>query len=484
MKTALWWMRRDLRLSDNQALSAALSQAGQVLPVFVRDPTLLNSPLAGEKRLAFLYDGLRALDNDLHERGSYLVLRSGDPVHVLRELINEVEAEAIFAEADHSPYARRRDEEVARALSLHSYPGVTVHSPEAVVKADGTPYTVFTPFSKAWLKRPWPGRPLPAPGWIGTPSGVRSEGIPASPRLPGETYFQAGESEAQRRLAAFTEEAISRYGDERNRMDLAGTSRLSPYLRFGMLSARQAAEAARRAEASAAGGVSRRSAEAWLNELIWREFYIAIFYHFPHVRRTAFRPALRDIPWTNDPEDYAAWLQGRTGYPVVDAAMRQLLQTGWMHNRARMISASFLSKDLLVDWRWGERHFMQHLIDGDPAANNGGWQWTVGTGTDAAPYYRIFNPVTQSMKFDPHGSFIRRFVPELANVPNQFIHNPWMMPPDMQKRLGCLIGKDYPAPIVDHRLARDRIMALYKARHGSIHRRGDAGLVSKEGTHS
>ncbi len=463
MSTAIWWIRRDLRVSDNQALAAALSQAEQVLPVFVLDPKLLNSSYVGEKRLAFLYAGLRALDNDLRQRGSGLVVRSGDPVHVLTDLQREVGAGAILAEADHSPFARRRDQRAARLLPLHLVPGLTVHSPHEVVKADGTPYTVFTPFSKAWLGHPWPGDALPAPDWIPTLAGVMSEDIPASPPLSTQIPFQAGETEAQRRLDAFIENAVYSYGDERNRMDLAGTSGLSPYLRFGMLSARQVVAAARQTEAQATDAQSRRSAETWLNELIWREFYIAILYHFPSVRQTAFRPALRNLAWVNDLDDFDAWAQGRTGYPVVDAAMRQLLQTGWMHNRARMIAASFLTKDLLVDWRWGERHFMQHLIDGDPAANNGGWQWTAGTGTDAAPYFRIFNPVTQSQKFDPDGAFIRRFVPELVNVPNEFIHTPWMMTSDLQTRIGCLIGKDYPAPIVDHKLARERVLSVYKA---------------------
>ena len=463
MSTAIWWIRRDLRVSDNQALAAALSRAEQVLPVFVLDPKLLNSSYVGEKRLAFLYAGLRALDNDLRQRGSGLVVRSGDPVHVLTDLHREVGAGAILAEADHSPFARRRDQRAARRLPLHLTPGLTVHSPHEVVKADGTPYTVFTPFSKAWLGHPWPGDPLPAPHWIPTLAGVKSEDTPASLPLSAQIPFQAGETEAQRRLDAFIENAVYNYGDVRNRMDLAGTSGLSPDLRFGMLSARQAVAAARQTEAQVTDAESRRSAETWLNELIWREFYIAILYHFPSVRQTAFRPALRNLSWVNDLDDFDAWAQGRTGYPVVDAAMRQLLQTGWMHNRARMIAASFLTKDLLVDWRWGERHFMQHLIDGDPAANNGGWQWTAGTGTDAAPYFRIFNPVTQSQKFDPEGAFIRRFVPELVNVPNEFIHTPWKMPSDLQTRVGCLIGKDFPAPIVDHKLARERVLSVYKA---------------------
>jgi deoxyribodipyrimidine photo-lyase len=461
MKRAIWWIRRDLRLSDNQALMAALSLAEEVIPAFVLDPGLLNSAYCGEKRLAFLFDGLRALDADLHRRGSALVVRRGEPLAALAELQRQTGAERIFAEADFSPYARRRDRRLARELPLDLTPGLTVHAPAAVVKADGTPYTVFTPFSKAWLSQPWPGEPLPAPGRIPTPTDILGEAIPVL-RLSGEVPFLAGETQALRLLAAFTSRAIGRYGEERNRMDLAGTSGLSPYLRFGMLSARQAATAARQADARAIDGIARRGAETWLNELIWREFYISILYHFPHVRRMAFRPGMRSIPWINDLEAFTAWAAGRTGYPVVDAAMRQLVQIGWMHNRARMIAASFLTKDLLIDWRWGEKFFMQYLLDGDPAANNGGWQWTAGTGTDAAPYFRVFNPVLQSMKFDPQGAYIRRYIPELANVPPDFIHTPWTMPLHMQKQVGCLIGDNYPAPVIDHGIARQRLLQVYK----------------------
>ncbi len=207
---------------------------------------------------------------------------------------------------------------------------------------------------------------------------------------------------------------------------------------------------------------SRRGAETWLNELIWREFYMMVLYHHPDVLEHAFQPTLRGINWRNDEAEFAAWCQGRTGYPVVDAAMRQLVTTGWMHNRARMIVASFLVKDLLVDWRWGERFFMQHLVDGDPAANNGGWQWTAGVGTDAAPYFRVFNPSLQGARFDPAGAYVRRYVPELANVPAKFIHEPWKMPPEVQRKSGCSIGHDYPLPIVDHALARERVLAAYK----------------------
>ena len=276
--------------------------------------------------------------------------------------------------------------------------------------------------------------------------------------------FPAGEAEAQRRLQAFAAgdgAAIAGYRDGRNRPDLEGTSRLSPYLRFGMLSARQAVVAAQAARRAALTSDARSGSETWLTELIWREFYVSILYHFPHVRSGSFQRQYDRIAWDNDPAAFAAWCEGRTGVPIVDAAMRQLVTTGWMHNRCRMIVASFLVKDLLIDWRWGERFFMRHLVDGDPAANNGGWQWTAGTGTDAAPYFRIFNPVTQGQKFDPDGLYVRRWVPELANVPAKFIHEPWKLPPSDQRRAGCVIGQDYPAPIVDHAWARERTLAAY-----------------------
>ncbi len=243
-------------------------------------------------------------------------------------------------------------------------------------------------------------------------------------------------------------------------MDIDGTSRLSPYLRFGMVSAREAAVAAMEAQAAKDSQTSK-GLSTWLNELIWRDFYIHILYHYPNVSRESFRENLRAIPWGNDLHAFDAWRFGQTGYPVVDAAMRQLTETGWMPNRARMIVASFLVKDLLIDWRWGERWFMEHLIDGDPAANNGGWQWTAGTGTDAAPYFRIFNPVTQGFKFDPNGVYVRRWVPELSNVPDNAIHEPRRLTPVEQLAAGCVIGRDYPHPIVDHALARERTLAAY-----------------------
>lgn len=463
VSTAIWWIRRDLRLGDNQALAAALAAAERVVPVFVLDPALLASPWTGEKRLAFLFDGLRSLDASLRQRGGRLVVRQGEPSTALAALVAETGATVVFAEEDFSPYARRRDEDIARQLPLHLTGGLVVHPPTAVLKDDGAPYTVFTPYSRRWhsLSPPLPASVLAAPEHLATPAGLASLPIPVEPALPAAVPFPAGEAEAQRRLLAFTQAngaAIARYADDRNRPDLEGTSRLSPYLRFGMLSARQAVIAARQAAAAAQ---ARAGAEAWLSELVWREFYVSILYHFPYVRRRSFQPQFDRIAWENDETAFAAWCEGRTGYPIVDAAMRQLAQTGWMHNRARMIAASFLVKDLLVDWRWGERWFMQHLLDGDPAANNGGWQWTAGTGTDAAPYFRVFNPTAQGQKFDPEGEYVRRGVAELARVATKFIHEPWKMPPSEQRRSECVVGSDYPVPIVDHAFARERALAAY-----------------------
>lgn len=463
MKTAIWWIRRDLRLSDNQALTEALRQADTVLPVFILDPTLLASEYTGQARLAFLFGGLRELDNNLKQRGSQLILRRGDPLEVLTGLLRETGAEGIFAEEDYSPYARQRDEQVALSLPLKLSPGVTVFHPDMLLKTDGSPYTVFTPFSRNWRSLLASGSPLPAPNHLNPLPALASLAMPEKPSHPAESSFKAGEQEAERRLSAFTDSAIEDYTEMRNRMDLEGTSQLSPYLRLGMLSARQAVWAARQAAELATTAAAQKGAETWLNELIWREFYAAILYHFPHVRQQSFRAELRNIPWRNDPCGLAAWKAGLTGYPVVDAAMRQLNATGWMHNRARMISASFLTKDLLINWQEGERYFMESLLDGDPASNNGGWQWTAGTGTDAAPYFRVFNPILQGLKFDPQGDYVRRWVPELDLVANKYIHTPWEMPTEVQKQTRCQIDSDYPSPIVDHKLARKRVLLAYRS---------------------
>jgi deoxyribodipyrimidine photo-lyase len=466
MKVALWWVRRDLRLADNPALDMALRHGDAVIPAFILDPGLLSSRFVGPKRLAFLFHGLRELDADLRARGSQLVVRRGDPLGELCSLLGDSGAGGIYAEQDFSPYARRRDRRVADHLPLHLQGGPTVHPPEAIRTRAGGAYRVFTPFSRTWesLPQPGPADVIQAPAHIPSPTaiprGVDLETLPT----PRETPFRPGEAEALRLLRAFTRRksgAIIRYAAERDRLDLEGTSRLSPYLRFGMLSARQAVAAARSIMEDVGGTAAGKGVESWMRQLIWREFFIGALYHFPEARTRGLRPDMAGLAWLNKEEDFAAWCEGQTGYPVVDAAMRQLHQTGWIHNRARMIAASFLVKDLLVDWRWGERWFMQHLVDGDPAANNGGWQWMAGTGTDAAPYFRVFNPVLQGQKYDPVGAFVRRWVPEMEHVDSRYIHRPWGMPEDVQRGAACMIGKDYPAPIVDHAWARERALAAY-----------------------
>lgn len=442
---AIWWIRRDLRLRDNATLHAALAH-GAVIPVFVRDPNL--GGVISARRQSFLWEALTALDVDLRTKGSRLIFRSGTPAAALTKLVKETGATAIFAEEDYTPYARKRDEKVAQSLPLKLVQGQLIHHPLAALKADGKPYTVFTPFSKNWkVLLPPTLEILSAPERMpSVPAEIQSEEIPAGKQNP---LFPASEAEGQKRLANFLRVKIYRYTDDRDRVDLNGTSSLSPYLHFGILGLRETVHNARQALLQGRSAEERKGAETWLNELIWREFYIHILYHFPYVRERSFRPEYDRIEWVNDPDEFAAWQAGETGYPIVDAAMRQLRETGWMHNRARMIAASFLVKDLLIDWRWGEHWFMENLLDGDLAANNGGWQWTAGVGTDAAPYFRIFNPLLQSKKFDPHGDYIQRWLPELRHLDAKEIHAP--------------VGvSGYPKQIVDHQFARQRTLDAYK----------------------
>ncbi len=456
MSVHIWWIRRDLRLHDNPALEQA-ARAAQLVPLFILDPHLLSQEAPA--RQAFLFSGLRSLDAALRARGSRLILRRGQPLDVLRQVAAESGAQAIFALEDYSPYARRRDAQVARALPLTLLTGVTVHHPLAVRKPDGGPYTVFTPFSRAWKALPLPSPLIGALSLPGVPP-LSSLDIPAA--LP-HPLFPPGEDEAILRLERFLGGPAEEYAAGRNRLDLDGTSALSPYFHLGMLSPRLAVQRALEYARQAAHPAARSGYETWLNELIWREFYQAILYEFPQVLRHAFNPAMRRIAWRDAPQDLSAWQQGLSGYPIVDACMRQLLSTGWMHNRGRMIVASFLAKDLLINWQEGERWFMRHLVDGDLAANNGGWQWTAGVGTDAAPYFRVFNPVLQGQKFDPQGVFVRRWLPELRRVPDEHIHAPWRMPAPLQRAVGLLIGQDYPAPLVDHAEARLRALEAYRA---------------------
>jgi len=459
----LLWLRRDLRLRDHPALAAALDRGGAVVPVYVLDPRLLEGPRSSANRTWFLLESLRELAAGLAARGAPLVVRRGRPEDVIPALAAEAGARAVVASRDVSPFARARDRVVREALAaagrqLHLERGLLVVEPEDVSTDDGRPVTVFTPFSRRWAAVPR-RTPFPVPDAIPSlPVGtLASEELPMSPAPTADVALlpRPGEAAARERLAGWiASAALPAYADGRNRLDAEGTSRLSADLKVGTLSPLEVLLAAE------GPGDGRR---VFVSELAWREFYAHVLWHFPHVVRGAYRPAYDSVPWADDPAGLAAWREGRTGYPVVDAAMRQLAGSGWLHNRARMIAASFLAKDLLVDWRHGEAHFMAHLVDGDVASNNGGWQWTAGTGTDAAPYFRVFNPVAQGRRHDPAGAYVRRWVPELARVPDAYVHEPWSMPPDVQAAAGCVVGRDYPAPIVDHAVARDRALAAYAA---------------------
>ena len=466
MSTAICWLRRNLRLNDNDVLATALARHDQIVPAFVVDPRQVLAPEAGQHALSFLFGAVASLDADLRARGAHLVVRAGDPVAELARLAVECQAERIYAQDDVSPFARGRDAAVAARLPLTLLPGLTVHPPTAVAKSDGSPYTVFTSYSRAWSRLPAPARGdlHAAPRRLPVPAGLVSTPLPDSGRPPEPDDFPPTEAVGRRLLRDFARGAgIAGYADGRDRLDRAGTSRLSRYLRFGLVSAREAVVAARERRDAADSPDAARGAATWLNELVWREFYWSVLHHYPFVLQSEFRADLRGIEWRDDPAGFAAWRDGETGYPVVDAAMRELASTGWLHNRARLIVASFLVKDLLIDWRLGERYFRLQLIDGDPAANNGNWQWTAGVGTDAAPYFRVLNPVLQGRKFDPEGDYVRRWVPELARVPTTAIHEPWEMSGEAQRAASRLIGRDYPAPIVDHGASRDRALAAYAA---------------------
>ncbi len=446
MSIGLVWFRSDLRLGDNPAWAAATSSHERVVALFVLDPILWEG--AGPHRRNQLAAHLRALDEGLRPGGGRLRVRRGDPREMIPAEARTLGADRVFWNSDVTPYAMRRDAAVAAKLASRAevHAGRFVHAPGRVLTGDGRPFRVFTPFYRQWQVMPWEAWPEPGDARVG---GEAGDGIPEA----GPPLMEPGEAGAEGRLEAFLE-GVDRYGEERDRPDLDTTSRLSADLKFGTISPRTVA---RRAEGSGAGR------EAFVRQLAWREFYAQVLGAFPATRHRAMRPEYDGVAWRDDPEGLAAWAEGRTGYPFVDAAMRQLRAEGWIHNRARMVAASFLVKDLLIDWRLGERHFLQWLVDGDVAQNVGNWQWVAGTGADAAPYFRVFNPVTQGLRFDPDGDYVRRWVPELARLPVPAVHAPWEAAASVLQKAGVALGVTYPAPIVDHVEARDAAIAAYRA---------------------
>lgn len=421
--TAIFWFRRDLRLKDNAGLYHALRENRNVLPVFIFD-TIILDPLADnkDKRVEFILDSLALLQEELKELKSSLLILHGDPV----DLFRTITASAVYTNHDYEPYAKKRDSEVARILAAKNIPFKTfkdhvIFENDEVLKSDGTPYTVFTPYSRQWKSKltKFYHSGYPTEKYVSAFSRVKSFPFPSLKDIG----FEKTDASFPERVVK--KSIISKYDETRNFPAIRGTTRLGIHLRFGTVSIRQLVQ------------LALRTNETWLNELIWREFFSMILNHFPHVVTQSFKPAYDRIVWRNNEKEFQAWCEGKTGYPLVDAGMRELNATGFMHNRVRMVTASFLTKHLLTDWRWGEAYFAEKLLDYDLASNNGGWQWAAGCGCDAAPYFRVFNPTLQLEKFDRNLNYIRQWLPEFGT-------------------------SGYPEPIVEHVFARDRAIDAYK----------------------
>ena len=442
--TAVWWVRRDIRLADNGALQSAAAH-GPVVPLFVWEDNLLAG--AGDFRRAFLFEALNSLDDSV---GRALIYRDGPAEQAVPEFCRLVGADTVHITEDFAPWGRERDARVEKALAAVGVRLVRADTPYVITpgtvrKDDGTPLKVFTPFYKRWLTHDWKSFPDGTVEYadhrdlcVGS---RRKEGWQAAAPQP------ASEAAAWERFDQWSARAMDSYKDERNNPAIDGTSMMSPYLKFGIIHPRQLLS-----RLGASPG-----ADHFRSEIAWREFYADVLFHQPHTAWKNLQPKMDAIAIDRDDaarERFAVFCRGETGYPIVDAGIRQMLGTGWMHNRVRMIVASFLVKDLHLPWQWGAKFFMEHLVDGDIASNNHGWQWTAGTGTDAAPYFRVFNPTSQGEKFDPTGDYVRRFVRELADVDTKHIHDP--------SGLGLLAPSDYPAPMVDHSVERNEALLRYK----------------------
>ena len=468
-------MRRDLRLDDNTALHAAAQESESLACVFVLDPALLRGERVGAPIVQFFFDSLAELRGRLRAAHSDLALLEGEFATELIGLAKRLGADAVFYNADTEPQAVARDKRIERALAdagiaARGFVDQVYFDAGDVLAQTGKPYTVYTPYRRRWEALYQERRKLPVPSLDASAKKLIAaadigETLPIpTPEAYGharsEHYPRGGERVATALLATFLDEHAARYLDDRNTPSLAGTSFLSPHLRAGTIGIRTCIEAA---NAAKLGRVKHALAgiDGWISELIWRDFYHQILVHHPKVAFEPFVEAAKRLKYRTNDVEYAAWCAGTTGYPIVDAAMIQLNTTGWMHNRLRMIVASFLTKHLFMDYRLGERYFEQRLADADLAANNGGWQWSSSTGTDAAPYFRIFNPTMQGKTFDPDGTFVRAMIPALAKVPNKFVHEPWALPPLIAAERDFVLGRDYPEPIVDHREARDRALASF-----------------------
>ncbi|HLX61714.1 MAG TPA: deoxyribodipyrimidine photo-lyase [Planctomycetota bacterium] len=468
----LFWFRHDLRLGDNTGFYTAC-RAGEVVPCVVLDDAFLKNPAIGPSRCALFLRAVSALARDMENCRARLIVRRGKPEIEIPKLLKEAKAGGVICNRDYEPYAVARDERVRAALAdigaqFHSHKDLVIFERGEVLTQAGGTYTVFTPYKKMWLAQDGAPALLPRPAKIPFPREcmkLKSARVDFDSIEPESDVPEITEKAAQKTLDAFLSGPIFEYARQRDLPSVEGTSRLSAHLKFGTISPRTVLAKCRvllgpgieRSGSSIlqlARAESRKGVEMFIGELIWRDFFFQIMGEFPRVAVASFRAEYDAIKWENEAEKLARWKEGRTGFPIVDAGMRQLAQTGWMHNRVRMIVACFLCKDLLIDWREGERHFSRLLIDGEPAVNNGNWQWAAGTGTDAQPYFRIFNPTAQGKRFDPAGAYVRRWVPELSALPDEFIHEPWLA------REAC---GDYAERIVDHAAQRAKALSLYRA---------------------
>ena len=469
------WLRQDLRLADNPALQAACGRGGPVVPVFVWAPEEEGAWPPGSASRWWLHQSLAELAAEFRAAGTELVLRQGTSLAELLSVAKATEAKAVFWNRRYEPASIARDRKVEEALraaglQTESYNAALLHEPSTIQNKAGRPFRVFTPFWKTCLATAEPAKPLPTPRRIITPS-QQPESLPLTvlalePKLNWAAGLRAawkpGSAGAEAELERFLDGGLLAYLDGRNRPDLVGTSRLSPHLHFGEMSPRQVWHAVKRFAESESTPASVWRHWQFLTELGWREFAHHLLFHFPHTAEQPLRPEFARFPWRKNPAWLRAWQHGQTGYPLVDAGMRELWTTGWMHNRVRMVVASFLVKNLLLSWQEGTRWFWDTLVDADLANNTLGWQWTAGCGADAAPFFRIFNPVSQGEKFDPEGHYVRRWVPELARLPSRWIHHPWQAPPAELATAGVELDRTYPRPIVSHLISREVALEAYQ----------------------
>ncbi len=473
------WFRNDLRLSDNSALTAALTETGSIVPVYVLDDDAAGPWRAGAASRWWLHHSLDALSQSIRERGGTLILRRGASADVLLEIAKVTGASAIYFSRAYEPWAIRqetglKDRAGAAGLKVRRFAGALLSEPENIRNKSGEPYRVYTPFWRAIAALGAPPRPLPPPDHVPVAAGkLKSEKLSRWGFLPSKPdwsaglteTWQPGEAGAEARLSAFLARALRDYADARNFPARDATSRLSPHLHCGEISPRQIWHRAA-ALASAKSGHDR-GLETFLKELVWREFSYHLLFHWPDLPERAFRPEFESFGWRQDDMQLRAWQKGLTGYPIVDAGMRELWRTGTMHNRVRMITASFLVKHLLIPWQAGEAWFWDTLVDADLASNSASWQWVAGSGADAAPYFRIFNPMLQGQKFDPEGAYVRRWVPELGGLDARFIHAPWTAPEAALSAAGLRLGHTYPFPMVDHAIARERALQAFSLMNGA-----------------